>query len=172
EAGQPEEPVAHAHEPPPDERFDPEAEPDPDRTTAMIDQLEAERDAYRDKYLRALADHQNAHRRALANEREAREQGIRDVVTALLAPLDHFDLALAQDPASATAEQIIAGVRVIRDEIMRVLQSYGVGTIVPERGDEFVPTRHEAILLQPADDVPPGHIVGMLQPGYTLGERV
>lgn len=147
-------------------------EPDPDATAELIGQLETERDEWRDKYHRALADYKNYQRRALANEREAHEMGMRAVVQSLITPLDHFDLALGQDPSKATAEQIIGGVRVIRDEILKVLQAHGVSLIVPQRGEEFLPMRHEAVMQQQADDVEPGHIVALLQPGYALGERV
>lgn len=145
---------------------------DPDATAELLGRLETERDEFREKYLRALAEYQNYQRRALVNEREAREQGVRAVLTSLLAPLDHFDLALGQDPSKASAEQILSGVRVIRDEILKVLGLHGVGVVSPQRGDEFVPTHHEAIMQQEAEDVEPGHIVSVMQPGYTLNERV
>lgn len=151
-------------------RYDLDA--DPDATAELLAQLEAERDEFRDKYLRSLAEFQNYQRRAVINEREAREQGVRAVLTSLLSPLDHFDLALGQDASKATAEQILSGVRVIRDEILKVLGAHGVEVLTPQRGEEFMPTRHEAIMQQEADDVPPGHIVSVMQPGYTLGERV
>jgi molecular chaperone GrpE len=122
--------------------------------------------------LRALADFQNYQRRALANEQEAKVQGRTGVVQSLLSLLDHFDIALSQDHANATAEQILGGVRMIREEFIRVLQSQGVGLINPVRGEEFTPGRHEAIMQQAADGVPSGHVVSMFQMGYTLGDRV
>ncbi len=122
--------------------------------------------------LRALADFQNYQRRALANEQEAKVQGRTGVVQSLLSLLDHFDIALSQDHANATAEQILGGVRMIREEFIRVLQAQGVGLINPVRGDEFTPGRHEAIMQQSAEGVPSGHVVSMFQMGYTLGDRV
>jgi molecular chaperone GrpE len=70
----------------------------------------------------------------------------------------------------------VSGLRVIRDELMRVLQSLGVGVLSPARNDEFVPGRHEAVVQQSAEGVEPGRIVQTLQAGYTLsgptGDRV
>ena len=77
-----------------------------------------------------------------------------------------------QDPAKATAEQIMQGVRVIRDELMKVLQSYGVQEINPRPGDDVDPHRHEAVMQAETSAVPPGHIVATLQAGYSLGDRV
>lgn len=122
--------------------------------------------------LRALADFQNYQRRALANEQEAKVQGRTGVVQSLLSLLDHFDIALSQDHANATAEQILGGVRMIREEFIRVLQAQGVGLINPVRGEVFTPGRHEAIMQQAAEGVPSGHVVSMFQMGYTLGDRV
>jgi molecular chaperone GrpE len=134
--------------------------------------LRQELDDLNAKYLRTLADYQNSQRRHAANEREARLQGATAVVLSILTVMDHFDLALAQDPATTTAERIIAGVRVIRDELAKALQAHGVTTITAEPNDPFDPTRHEAVMQQAADGVEPGHVAATLQAGYALGERV
>ncbi|HRJ49411.1 MAG: nucleotide exchange factor GrpE [Phycisphaeraceae bacterium] len=120
------------------------------------------------KYLRSLADFQNFQRRALLNEQEARLQGRGQVVQSLLGVLDNFDLALNVDTMTATAEQVVKGVRVIREELLRILQSHGVNLLSPEQGDEFDPMVHQAVVQQEDDSVPPGRIVATLQPGYTL----
>jgi molecular chaperone GrpE len=138
----------------------------------QIARLLAERDELNQKLLRTLADYQNSQRRAVREQEEARRQGITSVALSALKVLDHFDLALMQDPAKATAEQIIQGVRVIRDELLKVLQSYGVQDISPLPGDEFDPHKHEAVMQTETDAVPTGHIVATLQPGFTLGERI
>ena len=54
--------------------------------------------------------------RAVSNEQEARLQAKTGVVQSILSVLDHFDLALAQDSSKATAEQILSGIKVIRDD--------------------------------------------------------
>ena len=138
---------------------------------ALADAL-AKHDALLAKLQRAVADHQNYQRRAGINEREARTQALTGVVQSVIPVLDNFDLALGQNTETATAEQIIGGVRVIRDELMRVLQNYGVSVIDPQVGDEFDPMAHEAMLQQPADGIAPGHIASSFGIGYRLGERV
>jgi molecular chaperone GrpE len=85
--------------------------------------------------------------------------------------LDHFDLALGQDPAKVTADQIVSGVKVIRDELLKVLQRHGVNLIEPKPNDEFDPTRHQAVLQQQDEAIEPGHIVQTLQMGYALNDR-
>ncbi len=150
----------------------PAREADPDETAAMLAQLESERNELNDRYLRAVADYQNVARRAHRDAEEARHQARKAVVLDVLTVLDHFDLALGQDPATATAEQIVGGVRVIRDELMKVLQMHGVELVSAEPNAEFDPNRHQAVVQQAAEGVQPGHIVATLKPGYVLGERV
>jgi molecular chaperone GrpE len=84
--------------------------------------------------------------------------------------IDHFDIALTQDPARASAQQIMDGVRVIREELIRALARHGVSMICPAPNDEFQPGRHEAIMQQPAEGVEPGCIAACYQPGYALRE--
>lgn len=122
-------------------------------------------------YKRALADLQNFRRRSVANECEAREQGIRSVVQRVVTVLDHFDLALAQDPAQITIGQLLDGVRVIRDELLAALLAVGVERIEPRPDEPFDPLRHEAVMRRPTDQAAPGHIVETLQAGYAIGDR-
>lgn len=158
---------------------EPSAERTVDETAAAFEQLEAEvarlraeRDESCEAHKRALADFQNYQRRALQNERDAREQAVRGMLGSLMSVVDHFDMALAQDPAKTTAASIVAGVSMIRDELLGALTAHGVGLIRPAKGDAFDATRHEAVTQQADPDVPPGHIVRLLRIGYTANERV
>jgi molecular chaperone GrpE len=127
---------------------------------------------WRDKYLRSIADFQNYQRRALQNEADARKHGISSVVQNVVNVMDHFDLALAHDPSKATAEQIVSGVKVIREELLKALTNCGVRVIAPKPNDEFQPGQHEAIMQQSAQGVEKGNVAMLFQPGYALGERI
>lgn len=141
-------------------------------TQDRVRQLQAEFDDLNAKYLRTLADYQNSQRRAGANEREARQQGITGVVLSVLPVMDNFDLALTQDPSTTSPEQIVHGVKVIRDELSRVLQGQGVTPIIAEPNTPFDPQMHQAVVQQPMPGVKPGNVVATLQTGYRLGDRV
>jgi molecular chaperone GrpE len=142
-----------------------------DGSQPEIARLQAERDEANQKYLRSVADYQNFARRAAASEKEAKLQGITAIVLNVIPIIDHFDLALGQDPSKVTAEQIVSGVKVIRDELLKVLQRHGVSLINPEPNDEFDPTKHQAVLQQQDERIEPGHIVQTLQAGYSLNDR-
>lgn len=139
-----------------------------EQLTQRAAELEQQFAEAQSRYLRSLADFQNFQRRAMLNEQEAKSQGKGQVVQSLLGVLDNFDLALNVDTAKASAESVVKGVQVIREELLRVLQAHGVGIINPARGDEFDPNVHQAVVQQDAEDLEPGQIVNTLQPGYTL----
>lgn len=122
--------------------------------------------------LRARADFQNYQRRALVNEREAREWGAAAVLESIVSVLDHFDVALTQDPEKASAASIIDGVRLIKDEMIRAIGDHGVDVIYPALGDELDPGRHEAIGHQAAEGAEPGTVSKTVQVGYAVGDRV
>src|SRR5437899_4002982 len=133
-----------------------------------IGQLEAELSDAQSRALRVMADFQNYQRRALQNEVVARQQGLGALATSVVGVVDHFDQALNQTPANPEAQQILTGLRVIRDELLKALQQHGVGLINPSPNEEFVPGRHEAIMQQTAEGIEPGHVVSTFQSGYTL----
>lgn len=158
---------------------EPPAEGDPDATADLIDQITAERDEAivnwkqaTSDYQRARADYQNFQRRAASNEAEAHRQGVTSVLGSILPVLDHFDLALSQKPTDEAATKILEGVKVIRAELIRALETHGVRLINPQPNDEFDPNRHSAIAQLAAEGVQPGRVSVTMQPGYMLGDRV
>jgi molecular chaperone GrpE len=140
------------------------------RTDETVARLEKEVLEERTRAMRLMADFQNFQRRAATNERVARAQGVSSVVTSVVPVIDHFDLALAQDTSKASAQQIVDGVKVIREELLRVLTRHGVQVVSPTPNDEFVPGRHEAIMQMPVEGVASGHIAQTFQPGFVLRE--
>lgn len=138
----------------------------------LVEQLEAERDAAVAARQRALADFQNYQRRAIDNERRAGEQGATRIVRSILPVLDHFDLALNQKLEGLTVEQLMGGVKIVRDELTKALQLNGVDRIEPSPGDEFDPNQHEAMMRQAAENIQPNHVVMVMQPGYRIGDHI
>lgn len=153
----------------PDEQAaDAPAEYSPEDYQALL----AERDDFRAKYQRALADYQNAQRRFTTDMAAAREAGVERVLSSLIPVLDHFDLALHQKTENVSAEQILAGVQMIRDEFSRAMGAFGVGVINPAPNDEFDPSRHEALSRLASAGVEPGRISSVYQVGYRVNDRV
>lgn len=131
-------------------------------------QLEAELEDARGRALRLMADFQNYQRRALQNEVVAKQQGVANLAASIVNVADHFDTALTQTSSSASPEQIIAGLRMIREELGKALAQHGVQQVDPQPGDLFEPGKHEAVMQQAAEGIEPGHVVNTFQPGYVL----
>ncbi|MFG0276119.1 MAG: nucleotide exchange factor GrpE [Phycisphaerales bacterium] len=146
-----------------------------DAQEELADELAALRNdiaAAEDRYTRALADFPNSQRRALANESQARDEGASTVVKSVLPVLDHFDLALGQDPEKASAASILEGVKLIKGELLRTLAGHGVSVIEPTAGEELDHHRHEAVGQMSVEDLDAGRIATCLQAGYRVGDRV
>lgn len=133
-------------------------------------EMRAERDALEDKLRRTMADYQNFARRAEQNIVVARQQAIIDVAKQLVTVLDHFDHALAADTDSISAKDLLKGVGIVHDELMRTLASFGVQRVDVEPGELFDPNRHEALMRQADTDIESNHVTAQLQPGYVIGD--
>lgn len=138
---------------------------------ALLDTI-AQRDENFGRFQAMAAEHQNFQRRASLNEQEARTSSRQGVVQALIPLMDHFEMALLQDPEKVSAKDVIAGVEMIRSEFLRMLSGYGVSAIEPKVGDEFDPGPHAAMMQQAAEGIDPGHISLVMGIGYKLGDRV
>lgn len=139
-------------------------------TAHLVQQLQAERDEAIEARLRALADFRNFQRRAMENEQRAYSSGAQRITRALIPVLDHFDVTLSQEPQQLTTQQLLDAVNMISHELRKALTTQGIERIEPVRGEAFDPNRHEAVMRQPADDLPPGVIVQTLQPGYSMAD--
>ncbi len=138
---------------------------------ALIDTI-AQRDENFGRFQGMAAEHQNFQRRASLNENEARISSRQGVVQALIPLMDHFEMALLQDPEKVSAKDVISGVEMIRSEFLKMLSDYGVSAIEPKVGDDFDPGKHAAMMQQAVDGVEPGCISMLMGVGYMLGDRV
>lgn len=155
---------------------------DPDATQALIDSLAHERDDFKDKWLRAMAEYQNFQRRAISNEQEAKRQGVTSVLMSLVPALDAFEMALSAAPKDEPGRGVLAGMTAVQQSLLTALGHHGVSVIKPGSGDEFDPNKHSAIMQQPGttaagEPIEPGRVSMCLQVGYLLstpgaGERV
>ena len=71
-----------------------------------------------------------------------------------------------------TIEQLIGGVNMIRDELLKALERHDIRLIRPEVGSEFDPNEHQAVMRVETDEQPANTIVAIMQIGYALDETV
>lgn len=133
------------------------------RLTARVSELEEE-------LLRAKAEQQNIRKRAANELADAVRFANSSFARGLFGILDDFDRTLEQS-ASADAKTVLEGVRLIYDNLMKVLSDHQV-EIIDALDRPFDPRFHEAVMQQPAGDKEPGTVLTVLQKGFKLGDRV
>lgn len=143
-----------------------------DDLAVAVERLTAERDEAIAARMRAQADFANFQRRSIENEARARVGGLVQLTRALMPVLDHFDLALAQDPSRLTVEQLAKSIEMTRAELQKALEQNGIARIEPTPGTEFDPLQHDAVMRQPAEGIAPGCVSMRFQTGWRLGESV
>ena len=88
----------------------------------------------------------------------------------LLAVLDDFDRALESVPADA-GDAWIEGVQLVERKLRGVLEAEGV-TPIEAVGQPFDPNLHEAVVHEETAEHPDNEVIGELQRGYRLHDRV
>jgi molecular chaperone GrpE len=132
--------------------------------------LQAKNAELSDQYLRAQADVQNARRRADDDVSKARKFAVEAFAESLLPVTDSLEAGLAiQD---ATPEQIREGAEATLRQLKSALERHKVIEIAPAPGAKFDPHQHQAISVVPAPGQEPNTVVGLLQKGYTIADRV
>ena len=140
----------------------------------LRDALEAksrEADATHDRYVRAVAEFDNARKRTIREREELIRGANEGLIRELLPVLDNFERALQAARGDAGAAAVTAGVELIQRELLRVLEKFGV-TAFTSVGMPFDPERHEAVARVPAAGRPEMTVVGETARGYLLNGRV
>jgi molecular chaperone GrpE len=139
--------------------------------------LEAERNDFRDKLLRALADVENMRRRSEREVADARVYGVTNFARDMLNVADNVRRALENVPAEAregadgALKALIEGIELTERDLLNSLERHGVRKLDPQ-GQKFDPHLHQAMFEVPNPDVPAGTVVQVVQSGYVIGERV
>ena len=145
-----------------------EAKKVPKKTAELEKQLAEARekaDEYLDLARRVQAEFENYRRRVDREAEDRRRYAALDLVKELLNTVDDLGRALENAPAE---EPLTVGVRGVRDNLVKILESQGVREI-PTDG-KFDPELHEALATVEADE--DGKIAMTAQKGYTMHDKV
>ena len=139
-----------------------------------IDTLRAERDQFRDRFMRALADAENARKRAEKDRREAENYGGSKLSRDLLPLYDNMKRALevATEDQKAVSAALIEGIELTMRELVNVFGRHGITPITPQVGDKFDPKQHEAMFEAPLPGTQAGNIIQVSTEGFMLHDRL
>jgi molecular chaperone GrpE len=122
-----------------------------------------------DLWRRALAELDNYRKRTSRELARARRDERAKAAAEWLPVIDNLDLALGH--ARADPENIVEGVRAVREQALAILAALGF----PRRDDEglvFDPTYHEAVSTVEDEELPPGTVARVVRPGYGSEDEV
>jgi molecular chaperone GrpE len=122
-----------------------------------------------EQFLRAKAEAENTRRRAEEEVSKARKFAVDSFAESLLPVVDSLEAGLAIQ--EATAQQLREGSEATLKQLSAALERNKVLQIAPPAGTKFDPHQHQAISVVPADQ-DPNTVVGVLQKGYSIAERV
>ena len=144
-----------------------------DNDAIELDAVRAERDDLKDKWMRALAEAENARKRADKQRREAEMYGGSKLARDLLPVYDNMKRAL--DAAGAKTEEtsaFIEGIELTMRELLNVFKRHGIEPISPQVGDRFDPNVHEAMFEAPLPGTKAGEIIQVSAEGFWLSDRL
>ncbi len=139
-----------------------------------LQRLTAERDELRDRFMRALADAENARKRADKERRDAEQYGGSRLARDLLPVYDHLHRAIDAVPEDQRAAHaaLLEGVELTLRELGNVFGKHGITVLRPEVGTRFDPQLHEAMFEAPLPNTNAGDIIQLMEPGFMIHDRL
>lgn len=147
------------------------------QTPDLLATAEAERDDFKDKLLRTLAEMENLRRRTEREIADAKAYAVTSFARDLLGSADNLRRALESVPETAQAaadnalKAVVEGVELTERELLKTLERHGVRKIDPQ-GEKFDPNLHQAMFEAPDAAIAKGLVSKVVQTGYKIGERV
>lgn len=138
--------------------------------TDPIAAAQSEAEAWKDKYIRLVAEFDNYKKRTLKEKSELILNGSEKTISSILPILDDFERALSDKTEDPVA--IKEGFELIFKKFLKTLETLGVKKIETNDTD-FNVDYHEAIAMVPGmGDAMKGKVIDCVQTGYTLNDKV
>jgi molecular chaperone GrpE len=143
-------------------------------TEKTLDQLLAEAQArieeQKDARMRAMAEADNARKRAQADVQAAHKFAVERMAESLLPVMDSLEAALN---ASASASQALRdGLELTLKQLQAAFHKANLSEIAPAAGERFDPHLHQAIAAVDVAGAEVNSIVAVMLKGYRLHDRI
>ncbi len=143
-----------------------------DELTLLLEDARAKADSHWDQVVRLQAELDNLRKRHDRELENAHKYALERFVSELLPVRDSMELGLsAAQEENASVEKLREGTELTLKLLSDVMEKFNVQQIDPQ-GEPFNPELHQAMSIQPRDDVPPNTVVTVVQRGYTLNGRL
>ena len=154
-----------------DASVDEPKEPSDESSEEQIERLQGESAEYLDGWQRARAEFANYKKRIEREREDARSRITGEVIARYLGIVDDLSRALSEPVNGEDTQDWVAGIDLIYQKFIALLEAEGVEPIEPENVP-FDPNYHEAISFEEDDQIKSGYVIDYTQRGYTLSERV
>jgi len=134
-----------------------------------LETLKAQCEEYLNGWKRAKADLANSKAEEGRRLTEFAKFVGEAVMKDLTAVLDSFALASAAIPETNEAKK---GLLIIQAQLEEALKKHGLEKITANVGDDFDPSKHEAMALVDGEGKPPETIAQEIEKGYSLNGKV
>ncbi|MEN8213344.1 MAG: nucleotide exchange factor GrpE [Pseudomonadota bacterium] len=135
-------------------------------------QLDEARATIDESALRARADMENFQRRHKKELEKAHKFALDNFSSELLPVWDSLELGIqAALDHTADVDKLREGNELTLKMLRDVMNKFGIEQIDPE-GEAFNPEEHQAMSMQPSDEVPPNTVTTVVQRGYKLNGRL
>ncbi|MCF6435136.1 MULTISPECIES: nucleotide exchange factor GrpE [Pseudoalteromonas] len=125
-----------------------------------------------DSVVRAAADVENMRRRAAQDVEKAHKFALEKFANELLPVIDNLERAIEfSDKENETLKPVLEGIDMTLKSFSDAVAKFGVETVNPQ-GEAFNPELHQAMSIQPSNDVSPNTVLAVMQKGYTLNGRL
>ncbi|NEG89496.1 nucleotide exchange factor GrpE [Bifidobacterium aerophilum] len=135
-----------------------------DDTLTPLGKAKKEAADYLEALQRERAEFINYRNRAQKEQERFRQHGIIDVLTALLPALDDIDRIREHS-------EMDDSFKAVATKIDKAFEKFGVEKF-GEKGEDFDPTKHEAILHRPDASAEKETVDTVVEAGYRIGDRV
>jgi len=147
-----------------------EATVEPEKSLeTLLAEAEAQIQEHKDAYLRALADAENARKRAQGDIASARKYAVEGMAESLLPVIDSLEAGLAAD--SSDPATLKSGMELTLRQLNSAFEKAHLVAIAPDAGTKFDPHHHQAMAAVESE-AEPNTVVSVLQKGFRLHERV
>ncbi len=143
---------------------------------AKIAELEKKVAEIKDQALRALAEAENTRKRSERDRQDTAKFATSSFARDLLSVADNLRRALAAispeaRDMNADLKTIFTGVEMTERELLSIFERNNIKKVEP-MGQKFDPNLHEVLFEADVPNVAPGVVIQVIEPGYTLHERL
>lgn len=126
----------------------------------------------KDSVMRAIADADNARKRAQGEIDKARKFALEKFAGELLPVADNLERALqVANPEDETIKPIVDGVELTLKSFISTIEKFGMKVIDPQ-GQPFNPEQHQAMSMQENAELPANTVLAVMQKGYEINGRL